>query len=195
MVPLNSLAAGHENVGYVEIDGKYHPLRIFHAVAGVPEDRHTCIITWPSDDAKSHDATARLKEFLVAGDIKRDFDHNHTPRTPSTRPSAARASKAAARRTRSSTGNWCPARSRRKVTGQRRCASAAARRPPRRSGLFLQTSVVGAHEPGRRRAARTQAPPPRLRIHRPAPPRRPPVLVSVVRVLFFVFLPLRHRPR
>ena len=108
MVPLNSLAAGHENVGYVEIDGKYHPLRIFHAVAGVPEDRHTCIITWPSDDAKSHDATVRLKEFLVAGDIKRDFDHNHTPRTPSTRPSAARASKAAARRTRSSTGNWCP---------------------------------------------------------------------------------------
>ena len=75
---LNSLAAGHENVGYVEIDGKYHPLRIFHAVAGVPEDRHTCIITWPSDDAKSHDATARLKQFLVAGDIKRDFDHNHT---------------------------------------------------------------------------------------------------------------------
>ena len=36
-------------------------------------------------------------------------------------------------------------------------SSAAARRPPRRSGLFLQTSVVGAHEPGRRRAARTQA--------------------------------------
>ena len=50
----------------------------FHAVAGVPEDRHTLIITWPSDDAKSHDATARLKEFLVAGNIKRDFDHNHT---------------------------------------------------------------------------------------------------------------------
>ena len=108
MVPLNSLAAGHENVGYVEIDGKYHPLRIFHAVAGVPEDRHTCIITWPSDDAKSHDATARLKEFLVAGDIKRDFDHNHTPRTPSTRPSAARASQAAARRTRSSTESSPP---------------------------------------------------------------------------------------
>ena len=61
MVPLNSLAAGHENVGYVEIDGKYHPLRIFYAVAGVPEDRHTCIITWPSDDAKSHDATALVK--------------------------------------------------------------------------------------------------------------------------------------
>ena len=44
----------------------------------MPEDRHTCIITWPSDDAKSHDATARLKQFLINGNIKRNFDHNHT---------------------------------------------------------------------------------------------------------------------
>ena len=45
---------------------------------GVPENRHTVIITWPSDDAKPHDATGRLKQFLINGKKKRDFDHNHT---------------------------------------------------------------------------------------------------------------------
>ena len=44
----------------------------------MPEDRHTLIITWPSDDAKSHDATERLKDLLVAGKIKRDAVPNHT---------------------------------------------------------------------------------------------------------------------
>ena len=50
------------------------------------------------------------------------------PRTPSTRRSVARASKASARRTRSSTGNWCPASARRRQTASGRATSATAAR-------------------------------------------------------------------
>ena len=54
--------------------------------------------------------------------------NRRTPRAPTTRQSAARASNAGAARTRSSTGNWC----RSPVRAVDRCASAAATSPPPR---------------------------------------------------------------
>ncbi len=90
------------------------------------------------------------------------------PPTPSTRPSAARASKAAARQTRSSTGSWCPA-------SERRRSAAATSPPPRRrrapaAARDLIRLYITPHHP-KIQIRRTSSP--RRRAPTPAPTRSP----------------------
>ena len=90
------------------------------SVGDVPEDDETA----PYDHSN---------DPFLDGDVTVDFEGDGDVLTTTTSRFWGVSSKAAARRTRSSTGNWCPARLRRPATGRATpWTSAAATSPPPR---------------------------------------------------------------